>query len=151
MCITKRQAFLQCLYKTFYFLFVSHTTNMFSIHKHVKATSVTSNTFNYNNKVNTQCTLRDFADSAMIPRLIVRHSGQTSRLSSRENASHHSFALLILLIKCCVAWGLNHGTDNNLVTVKLFTPRRKMIAGRGASIKSVCFYSKQTILRNFIR
>ena len=45
----------------------------------------------------------DFADSAMTPRLILRHRRQTPRLPSRESPGHARLALLIYPIKRCVA------------------------------------------------
>ena len=44
-----------------------------------------------------------FADSAMTPRLILRHRGQTPRLPSRESLGHARLALLIYPIKRRVA------------------------------------------------
>jgi len=44
-----------------------------------------------------------FADSAMTPRLILRHRGQTPRLPSREALGHARLAILIYPIKRRVA------------------------------------------------
>jgi len=44
-----------------------------------------------------------FADSAMTPRLILRHRGQTPRLPSPESLGHARLALLIYPIKRRVA------------------------------------------------